>query len=137
MLFRSLDANAAVIAAQNTGNNNVQGGFLGGAFQTVVSSTRANKGLRPADGFARAQYPVLFGSPLRWKNLFLGGIPWYLLTWNTLVWNSVAWDNFAWDSVAWDSVAWDSVAWDSVAWDSVAWDSVAWDSVAWDVFTLD
>ncbi len=132
-----LDANAAVIAAQNTGNNNVQGGFLGGAFQTVVSSTRANKGLRPADGFARAQYPVLFGSPLRWKNLFLGGIPWYLLTWNTLVWNSVAWDNFAWDSVAWDSVAWDSVAWDSVAWDSVAWDSVAWDSVAWDVFTLD
>src|SRR5882672_211913 len=133
-----LDANAAEIAAQNTGtNNNVQSGFLGGVLQTVVSSTRANKGLRPADGFARALYPVLFGSPLRWKNPLAGGIPWFLLTWDTLVWNSVAWDNFAWDSVAWDSVAWDSVAWDSVAWDSVAWDSVAWDSVAWDAFTLD
>jgi serine protease AprX len=133
-----LDAYAVMNAAQNTWHNyNVQGGFLGGVLQTVVSSTRANRGLRPADGFARALFPVLFGSPLRWKNPFLGGIPWFLFTWNTLVWNSIAWDNFAWDSVAWDSVAWDSVAWDSVAWDSVAWDSVAWDSVAWDAFTLD
>jgi serine protease AprX len=97
----------------------------------------ANGSLRPADGFARALYPVLYGSPLRWKNPLLGGILWNLLTWETLTWNSVAWDNFAWDSVAWDSVAWDSVAWDSVAWDSVAWDSVAWDSVAWDTYTLD
>jgi serine protease AprX len=97
----------------------------------------ANTGLRPADGLARALYPVLYGSPLRWKNPLLGGILWNLLTWNTLTWNSVAWDNFDWDSVAWDSVAWDSVAWDSVAWDSVAWDSVAWDSVAWDSYTLD
>jgi serine protease AprX len=96
-----------------------------------------NGGLRPADGFARALYPVLYGSPLHWKNPLLGGILWNLLTWSTLGWNSVAWDNFAWDSVAWDSVAWDSVAWDSVAWDSVAWDSVAWDSVAWDSYTLD
>ena len=87
----------------------------------------ANKGLRPADGFARSLYPVLFGSPLNWKDPLLGGIPWFLLTWDTLLWNSVAWDNFAWDSVAWDSVAWDSVAWDSVA----------WDSIAWDAFTLD
>jgi serine protease AprX len=97
----------------------------------------ANTALRPSDGFARAMYPVLYGSPLRWKDPFLGGILWNLLTWETLVWNSVAWDNFDWDSVAWDSVAWDSVAWDSVAWDSVAWDSVAWDSVAWDSYTLD
>ena len=97
----------------------------------------ANRGLRPADGFARALYPVLYGSPLRWKNPLLGGLLWNLLTWDTLTWNSVAWDNFDWDSVAWDSVAWDSVAWDSVAWDSVAWDSVAWDSVAWDSYTLD
>ena len=99
--------------------------------------TPANRGLRPSDAFARALYPVLYGSPLRWKNPTLGGILWNLLTWDTLVWNSVAWDNFDWDSVAWDSVAWDSVAWDSVAWDSVAWDSVAWDSVAWDTYTLD
>lgn len=107
------------------------------AAQRILFLPSANGGLRPTDGFARALYPVLYGSPLRWKNPFLGGILWNLLTWNTLVWNSVAWDNFAWDSVAWDSVAWDSVAWDSVAWDSVAWDSVAWDSVAWDSYTLD
>jgi serine protease AprX len=106
------------------------------ADQTPASSA-ANRGLRPADGLARALYPVLYGSPLRWKNPALGGILWNLLTWDTLVWNSVAWDNFDWDSVAWDSVAWDSVAWDSAAWDSVAWDSVAWDSVAWDSYTLD
>ena len=68
----------------------------------------ANGGLRPADGFARALYPVLYGSPLRWKNPTLGGILWNLLTWSTLTWSSVAWDNFDWDSVAWDSVAWDS-----------------------------
>jgi serine protease AprX len=97
----------------------------------------ANHALRPADGFARALYPVLFGSPLRWKDPTFAGILWQLLTWDTLDWNSIAWDNFDWVSVAWDSVAWDSVAWDSVAWDSVAWDSVAWDSVAWDTFTLD
>jgi len=111
--------------------------LLPDAFQPVVGFTCANDALRPADGFARALFPVLFGSPLYWKDPTFGGIPWFLLTWDTLVWNSVAWDNFAWDSVAWDSVAWDRVAWDSVAWDSVAWDSVAWDSVAWDSFTLD
>ena len=107
------------------------------AVNTPPNGGQANHGLRPADGFARALYPVLFGSPLQWNDPLFGGIFWSLLTWDTLVWNSVAWDNFAWDSVAWDSVAWDSVAWDSVAWDSVAWDSVAWDSVAWDAFTLD
>jgi serine protease AprX len=111
--------------------------LLPDALQPLVGFTCANDGLRPADGFARALFPVLFGSPLHWKDPTLGGIPWFLLTWDTLVWNSIAWDNFAWDSVAWDSVAWDRVAWDSVAWDSVAWDSVAWDSVAWDSFTLD
>jgi serine protease AprX len=78
----------------------------------------ANHALRPADGFARALYPVLFGSPLRWKDPTFAGILWQLLTWDTLDWNSIAWDNFDWVSVAWDSVAWDSVAWDSVAWDT-------------------
>jgi len=113
------------------------GGGLLGTLQAVVSVACVNQGLRPADGFARSLYPVLFGSPLQWQDPLFGGIFWPLLTWDTLVWNSVAWDNFAWDSVAWDSVAWDSVAWDSVAWDSVAWDSIAWDSIAWDAFTLD
>jgi len=78
------------------------------ALQRSLVVPSANGGLRPTDGFARALYPVLFGSPLRWKNPLLGGILWNLLTWNTLAWNSVAWDNFDWDSVAWDSVAWDS-----------------------------
>jgi serine protease AprX len=131
-----LNAYAAVNAAA-PGAPAPGGGLLFGTLQSVVSVACVNQGLRPADGFARALYPVLFGSPLSWNDPFLGGIPWFLLTWNTLVWNSVAWDNFAWDSVAWDSVAWDSVVWDSVAWDSIAWDSVAWDSVAWDAFTLD
>jgi serine protease AprX len=146
-----LDAYAAMIAARDTGPNDdvyMPGQVLLGAFfqpgarlpdalQSVAGLACTNNALRPADGFARALYPVLFGSPLHWKDPTLGGIPWFLLTWDTLLWNSVAWDNFAWDSVVWDSVAWDSVVWDSVAWDSVAWDSVAWDSVAWDTFTLD
>jgi serine protease AprX len=145
-----LDAYAAVKAARDEEQDDtfvsgevllgallLPGALLPGALQPVVDSARANNALRPADGFARALFPVLFGSPLHWKNPTLGGIFWQLLTWDTLIWNSVAWDNFDWESVAWDSVAWDSVAWDSVAWDSVAWDSVAWDSVAWDSYTLD
>jgi len=135
-----LDANAATLAvpcdaAPNPGLPS--GGLLIGILSKPAPVACANRGLRPADGFARAQYPVLFGSPLQWIDPLFGGIFWSLLTWDTLVWNSVAWDNFAWDSVVWDSVAWDSVVWDSVAWDSVAWDSVAWDSVAWDTYTLD
>ena len=113
------------------------GGLLSRLLQPVLQLLSPNKGLRPSDAFARAMYPVLYGTPLRWKDPTLGGILWSLLTWETLDWDSVAWDNFDWDSVAWDSVAWDRVEWDSVAWDSVAWDSVAWDSVAWDTYTLD
>ena len=130
-----LDANAATLAvpcdaAPDPGL--LSGGFLVGMLFNPTPVACANRGLRPADGFARALYPVLFGSPLQWQDPLFGGIFWSLLTWDTLVWNSVAWDNFAWDSVAWDSVAWDSIAWDSVAWDSIAWDSIAWDA-----FTLD
>ncbi len=134
-----LDANAAVNATLGTaptGGGLLSGGLFG-TLQSVASVACVNQGLRPAYGFARALYPVLFGSPLQWKDPLFGGIFWSLLTWDTLVWNSVAWDNFAWDSVVWDSVAWDSVVWDSVAWDSIAWDSIAWDSIAWDTFTLD
>ena len=131
-----LNAYAAVNASP-PGAPAPSGGLLFGTLQAVVSVACVNQGLRPADGFARALYPVLFGSPLQWQDPLFGGIFWPLLTWDTLVWNSVAWDNFAWDSVAWDSVAWDSIAWDSIAWDSIAWDSVAWDSIAWDAFTLD
>jgi serine protease AprX len=103
----------------------------------VEDLPRANRALRPADPVARALYPFLHGTPLRWRDLAHGGIAWETLDWESVAWDSVAWDNYEWDSVAWDSVAWDSVAWDSVAWDSVAWDSVAWDSVAWDSVAWD
>ncbi|HYL54506.1 MAG TPA: S8 family peptidase [Gemmatimonadales bacterium] len=131
-----LNAYAAVNAAA-PGASAPGGSLLFGTLQAVASVACVNQGLRPADGFASALYPVLFGSPLNWNDPLLGGIYWPLLTWDTLTWNSIAWDNFAWDSVAWDSIAWDSIAWDSIAWDSVAWDSIAWDSIAWDAFTLD
>jgi serine protease AprX len=122
------------------------GGAIPGAIANAVSSAearstedlpRANRALRPADPVARGLYALLYGTPLRWRDLSFGGIAWGALTWESVAWDSVAWDNYEWDSVAWDSVAWDSVAWDSVAWDSVAWDSVAWDSVAWDSSELD
>src|SRR5213083_1066299 len=135
-----LDANAATLAvpcdaAPDPGL--LSGGFLVGMLFNPTPVACANRGLRPADGFAGALYPVLFGSPLQWQDPLAGGIFWPPLTWDTLVWNSPAWDNFAWDGVAWDSIAWDSIVWDSAAWDSIAWDSIAWDSIAWDAFTLD
>ena len=139
-----LDAYAAVSAASPpapTGGFVLGGlglgGLLGSAPPPVAPLACANRALRPADGFARALFPVLYGSPLHWKDPTLGGIDWQTLTWDSVVWDSIAWDNFAWDSVLWDSIAWDSVLWDSIAWDSVLWDSVAWDSIAWDSFTLD
>ncbi|TMC75334.1 MAG: hypothetical protein E6J15_07465 [Chloroflexi bacterium] len=98
---------------------------------------RTNRGLRPADSFARSLYRVLFGVPLHWKNPTLGGIDWASLTWDSVAWDSIACDNFDWDSIAWDSIAWDSIAWDSIAWDSIAWDSIAWDSIAWDSIAWD
>jgi serine protease AprX len=130
-----LDALAATTSASavetTTGTNPL------GTVQSTDLLAPANRGLRPANAFARTLFPVLYGLPLRWKDPTLGGIAWETLTWDSVAWDSIAWDNFDWDSVAWDSVAWDSVAWDSVAWDSVAWDSVAWDSVAWDSFNID
>jgi serine protease AprX len=120
----------------------IVGAAVAGAVTATTSPAvedlpRANRALRPADPVARGLYALLYGTPLRWRDLSLGGIAWGALRWESVAWDSVAWDNYEWDSVAWDSVAWDSVAWDSVAWDSVAWDSVAWDSVAWDSSELD
>jgi serine protease AprX len=140
-----LDAYAAMTSALKTAapagaivsGGLLAGGLLAGTLQTAAPLASANRALRPADGFARALFPVLYGSPLYWKDPTLGGINWQTLTWDSVVWDSIAWDNFAWDSVLWDSVLWDSVLWDSVLWDSVLWDSVLWDSVAWDSFTLD
>jgi len=139
-----LDAYAAVSAASPpppTGGLVLGGlglgGLLGSAPPPAAPLACANRALRPADGFARALFPVLYGSPLHWKDPTLGGIDWQTLTWDSVLWDSIAWDNFAWDSVLWDSILWDSVLWDSILWDSVLWDSVLWDSVAWDSFTLD
>jgi serine protease AprX len=128
-----LDVRGAIQSDAGTSSGGVGNTVVAGAFNGLNGlQARANRGLRPADAFARALLPCLRGLPLRWKDPTLGGIAWESLTWDSVAWDSVAWDNFEWDSVAWDSVAWDSVAWDSVAWDSVAWDSVAWDSIAWD-----
>jgi hypothetical protein len=102
-----------------------------------ASAPVVNRGLRPANPFARAIKRVIWGQPLVWKDPTLGGIAWSQLTWDSVAWDSIAWDNFDWDSIAWDSIAWDSVAWDSIAWDSIAWDSIAWDSIAWDAFNFD
>jgi len=87
-----LDAYAAVNTAPPGAP--ASGGLLFGALQFVTSVACVNRGLLPADGFARALFPVLFGSPLQWKDPLAGGIFWPLLTWDTLVWNSAAWDNF-------------------------------------------
>ncbi|HET6700272.1 MAG TPA: S8 family peptidase [Gemmatimonadaceae bacterium] len=125
-----LDISAAISVAAPSAPS----GGLADALSTATSVEdlpRANRALRPADPVARGLYALLYGTPLRWSDLSLGGV-----AWDSVAWDSVAWDSVAWDSVAWDSVAWDSVAWDSVAWDSVAWDSVAWDSVAWDSSAL-
>ena len=130
-----LDVRSAIQSDAGTSSGSVANTVLANGLDGVQA--RANRGLRPADAFARALLPALRGLPLRWKDPTLGGILWGSLTWDSVAWDSVAWDNFEWDSVAWDSVAWDSVAWDSVAWDSVAWDSVAWDSIAWDSVAWD
>jgi serine protease AprX len=134
-----LDALAAVQSNIGTAPSPGVGG-IGGTNAIPVADTleaRANRGLRPADSFARTLLPALRVVPLSWKDPTLGGIDWTALTWDSVAWDSIAWDNFDWDSVAWDSIAWDSVAWDSIAWDSIAWDSVAWDSIAWDSIAWD
>lgn len=87
----------------------------------------ANRGLRPADSFARALYPVLYGQPLVWKDPNYAGINWANLAWDNLAWDNLAWDNLAWDNLAWDNLAWDNLAWDNLAWDNLAWDNLAWD----------
>ena len=126
----AIRSNPPAGATGSVGDSVVQGAL-------DLAQARANRGLRPADGFARTLLPCLRGLPLRWKDSTLGGILWGSLTWDSVAWDSVAWDNYDWDSIAWDSVAWDSIAWDSIAWDSIAWDSVAWDSVAWDSIAWD
>jgi subtilisin family serine protease len=52
----------------------------------------ANRGLRPADGAARALYPVLNGQPLVWKDATYLGVNWSALRWDNLAWDNLAWD---------------------------------------------
>jgi serine protease AprX len=106
------------------------GNGLVDALAAVYSGPRtpANAGQRPANTFARALYPILYGQPLIWKDPNYKGINWTQLTWATLSWDNLAWDNLAWDNLAWDSLGWDNLAWDNLAWDNLAWDNLAWDS---------
>jgi serine protease AprX len=110
------------------------GAGLGDAHAAVTSGPRgsANRGLRPADGFARAIYSAIYGQPLIWENPLLGGLLWNLLGWANLAWDNLAWDNLAWDNIAYDNLAWDNLAWDNLAYDNLAWDNLAWDNLAWD-----
>jgi len=108
------------------------------AFATTYSSPRPpTKGGRPADTLARALYPVLYGTPLVWKDSHYQGIDWTQVNWSNLVWDNLAWDNLAWDNLAWDNLAWDNLAWDNLAWDNLAWDNLAWDNLAWDNLAWD
>jgi serine protease AprX len=119
------------------------------AFGATNSPLRgaANQGLRPADGFARTLYPIIYGQPLAWNNPTYLGINWAAQTWQTLNWAAPAWDNYywdgvgwtniAWDNIAWDQTSWDNIAWDNIAWDNIAWDNIAWDNIAWDSFGFD
>jgi serine protease AprX len=92
----------------------------------------ANKGIRPADTFARNVYELLYGQELSWKDPNYMGIDWENLAWDNLAWDNLAWDNLAWDNLAWDNLAWDNLAWDNLAWDNLAWDNLAWDNLGWD-----
>jgi serine protease AprX len=115
------------------------GAGLLNAYQATSASLggTANQGLRPADGFARLLYPILYGQPLVWKDPSYLGQNWTTLTWATLEWAAPAWDNIAWDNIAWDNIAWDNIAWDNIAWDNIAWDNIAWDNIAWDSGSFD
>jgi serine protease AprX len=97
----------------------------------------ANQGLRPADGFARTLYPIIYGQPLAWKNPTYLGLNWAAQTWQTLNWAAPAWDNYVWDGVNWTNIAWDNIAWDQTSWDNIAWDNIAWDNIAWDNIAWD
>jgi len=108
-------------------------GLLDAYRTTNASSTPThNRGLRPADSFARVLYPILYGQPLVWRDPNYLGRNWSALTWATLEWAAPTWDNIAWDNIAWDNIAWDNIAWDNIAWDNIAWDNIAWDNIAWD-----
>src|SRR5207253_5549736 len=117
-----LDALAAV-QSQATGGSSAIGTLSG----TTLGTRLANRGLRPADTFARAMFRVLYGSTMRWKDPTLGG-----LAWGSVSWDSIAWDNYRWGSIAWDSIAWDNYDWDSVAWDGIGGGSVGGERIARD-----
>jgi serine protease AprX len=113
-------------------------GLLDAYRATNASSTPThNRGLRPADPFARVLYPILYGQPLVWRDPNYLGRDWNALTWATLEWAAPTWDNIAWDNIAWDNIAWDNIAWDNIAWDNIAWDNIAWDNIAWDNIAWD
>ena len=127
---------------QSSGSTPPAGSFGAGvsdAYAAVNSGSRglANRGKRPADPAASTLYPAIYGQPLSWLNILLGGLAWNLFTWDNLAWDNLAWDNLAWDNIAWDNLAWDNIAWDNLAWDNIAWDNIAWDNIAWDNLAWD
>jgi len=92
---------------------------------------------RPADTLARALYPIIYGSPLVWKDPNYLGIDWRSLNWTNLGWDNLAWDNLGWDNLGWDNLGWDNLGWDNLGWDNLGWDNLGWDNLGWDSGKLD
>jgi serine protease AprX len=128
------------ISLPNHGQN-VQGKGALDAYKVVTFSGKQkdNRGLRPANSFARNSFRGIDKSvPLTWKDLtFNGGVDSNNVTWDNVTWDNVTWDNVTWDNVYWDNVTWDNVYWDNVTWDNVTWDSAYWDSTEWNSGDID
>jgi serine protease AprX len=94
----------------------------------AVNSVRlgpANGGLTPADNFAKASYPILYGMPLNgiWRDPNYKGIDWSNITWDNITWDRTTWDNITWENITWDNITWTNITWDNITWDSGTWDT--------------
>ena len=97
----------------------------GAVNNTAIAS--ANRGLTPSDDFARAVYPLLYGTSTTnlWRDPTYMGIDWV----------NIGWDNIGWDRITWDNINWDNIGWDNIGWDNIGWDNIGWDNIGWDAHT--
>jgi len=115
-----IDALAASYSGLNVGGDDGGGHGRHGSQQR---QPLARQTFRPADSVARTLYPIIYGSPLTWKDPNYLGIGWGSLNWTNLGWDNLAWDNLAWDNLGWDNLGWDNLGWDNLGWDNLGWDS--------------
>ncbi len=92
-----------------------------------IPSTNANRGITPADSFARATYPILKGIPLAslWRDPNYKGINWSNITWDNITWDRTTWENITWDNITWDNITWSNITWDNITWSNITWDTVS------------